>query len=67
MDNMVGLLEKYATNLEELVQQRTAELVEEKKRTDSLLYQMLPKYVCLLACVHCCVCPLVRSFVGVPL
>ena len=45
MDNMVGLLEKYATNLEELVQHRTAELVEEKKRTDSLLYQMLPKYV----------------------
>ncbi|KAI0237466.1 hypothetical protein LSAT2_012004 [Lamellibrachia satsuma] len=43
MDNMVQKLEKYATNLEELVQHRTAELVEEKKKTDSLLYRMLPR------------------------
>ena len=42
MDNMVHLLEKYATNLEDLVHQRTVELVEEKKKTDSLLGRMLP-------------------------
>ena len=42
MDNMVRLLEKYATNLEDLVQQRTVELVDEKKKTDSLLGRMLP-------------------------
>ena len=45
MDNMVSMLESYANNLEELVQQRTNELVEEKKKTDKLLYQMLPAYV----------------------
>ena len=43
MDNMVQMLEKYATNLEDLVQSRTVELVEEKKKTDSLLYRMLPR------------------------
>ena len=43
LDNMVQMLEKYATNLEDLVQSRTVELVEEKKKTDSLLYRMLPR------------------------
>ena len=42
MDNMIQKLEKYATNLEGIVQTRTAELVEEKKKTDMLLYRMLP-------------------------
>ncbi len=42
MDNMVQKLERYANNLEEIVQQRTVELVEEKKKTDLLLYRMLP-------------------------
>jgi hypothetical protein len=42
---MVGLLEKYASNLEGLVAQRTRELADEKERADRLLYQMLPKYV----------------------
>lgn len=45
MDNMVQMLEKYANNLEEIVEQRTQELVEEKKKTDKLLYMMLPEYV----------------------
>ena len=40
---MVQLLEKYASNLEDIVESRTRELVEEKKKTDSLLYQMLPE------------------------
>ena len=43
MDNMVSMLEKYAGNLEEIVADRTQQLVEEKKKTDVLLYQMLPK------------------------
>lgn len=42
MDNMLRMMEKYATNLESLVEQRTKELVEEKKKTDLLLYRMLP-------------------------
>ena len=44
MDNMLSMMEKYANNLEEIVQQRTGELVEEKKKTDMLLYSMLPRW-----------------------
>ena len=43
MDNMINKLEKYACNLEDIVSHRTSELVEEKKKTDSLLYRMLPQ------------------------
>ena len=43
VDNMVKKLEKYANNLEEIVAQRTEELMIEKKKTDQLLYRMLPK------------------------
>jgi len=39
---MIQKLEKYADNLEELVQQRTAELTSEKQKTDLLLHRMLP-------------------------
>ncbi len=43
MDNMINKLEKYANNLEEIVESRTVELMEEKKKTDMLLYRMLPE------------------------
>lgn len=42
---MVDMLEKYANNLEELVEERTQQLAAEKQKTDELLYKMLPKYV----------------------
>ena len=42
MDSMIQKLEKYADNLEDIVKQRTAELVDEKQKTDVLLYRMLP-------------------------
>ena len=45
VDHMVHMLEKYANNLEEIIETRTAALIDEKKKTDSLLYQMLPRYV----------------------
>nr|XP_006823588.1 PREDICTED: guanylate cyclase 2G-like [Saccoglossus kowalevskii] len=45
MNNMVGMLEKYAYNLEDIVAERTAQLVEEKRKTDKLLHSMLPKSV----------------------
>ena len=45
LDNMLLMLEKHADNQEEKIQQRTAELLEEKKKTDMLLYSMLPMYV----------------------
>ena len=42
MDNIIRMMEKYAYNLEEIVDERTQQLVEEKKKTDKLLYRMLP-------------------------
>jgi len=42
MDSMIQKLEKYADNLEDIVKQRTAELVDEKQKTDVLLYRLLP-------------------------
>ena len=47
MDNMVSMLEKYASNLEDIVAERTVQLSEEKKKTDTLLSQMLPASVLL--------------------
>ncbi|XP_023239847.1 receptor-type guanylate cyclase Gyc76C-like [Centruroides sculpturatus] len=45
MDNMMNMMEKYANNLEDLVEERTALLVEEKKKTVALLHRMLPTSV----------------------
>ena len=42
-DNMIAMLEKYSYNLESLVQERTIQLLEEKKKTENLLLRMLPK------------------------
>ena len=38
-------MEKYADNLEVLVQERTEQLQDEKKKTDALLERMLPRRV----------------------
>lgn len=43
MDHVFNMLEIYAGSLEEEVEERTKELVEEKKKSDILLYRMLPK------------------------
>jgi guanylate cyclase, other len=43
MDHVFNMLEQYATRLEQEVDERTRELVEEKKKSDILLYRMLPK------------------------
>lgn len=40
-------MEKYAYNLEGLVQERTNQLYEEKKKTETLLLRMLPKLGCI--------------------
>ncbi|CAH1968124.1 unnamed protein product [Acanthoscelides obtectus] len=45
LDNMMAMMEKYANNLEVLVDERTDQLQEEKKKTEALLYEMLPKPV----------------------
>ena len=44
-DNMLAMMEKYANNLEMLVDERTHLLIEEKRKTDALLHEMLPKPV----------------------
>ncbi|CAG9783659.1 unnamed protein product [Diatraea saccharalis] len=41
-DNMIAIMEKYANNLEALVDERTDQLQEEKKKTEALLEEMLP-------------------------
>ncbi|CAJ0564362.1 unnamed protein product, partial [Mesorhabditis spiculigera] len=45
MDHVFNILESYAETLEKEVQDRTGELTEEKKKSDILLYRMLPKQV----------------------
>ncbi|KAI6227487.1 Guanylate cyclase [Aphelenchoides fujianensis] len=45
MDHIFAMLENYAGNLESEIEDRTRELLEEKKKSDILLYRMLPKQV----------------------
>ena len=59
LDNLLSRMEQYATNLEALVEERTAAFLEEKKRSETLLYEVLPRYdvcMCVRACVCVCVC-----------
>ena len=45
VDTMFKMLEKYSNDLEDIVRERTMLLEEEKKKTDELLYRMLPSWV----------------------
>ncbi|KAK3705058.1 hypothetical protein QZH41_009322, partial [Actinostola sp. cb2023] len=45
MDNIMNLIDRHADNLEEIVEERTRQLFQEKKKTDRLLYKLLPVYV----------------------
>ena len=39
------MMEKYANNLEELVEEKTQQYIVEKKKADMLLYSMMPESV----------------------
>ncbi|KAI6229289.1 Guanylate cyclase [Aphelenchoides besseyi] len=45
MDYVFSMLEQYASSLENEVEQRTRELREEQKKSDILLYRLLPQQV----------------------
>nr|KAG5692323.1 hypothetical protein BaRGS_009533 [Batillaria attramentaria] len=45
VDTMFKMLEKYSNDLEDIVAERTMQLEEEKKKTDQLLFRMLPSTV----------------------
>ncbi|CAB3233285.1 unnamed protein product [Arctia plantaginis] len=47
LDNLLSRMEQYANNLESLVSERTQDYLEEKKKCEELLYQLLPKSVTL--------------------
>uniref|UniRef100_A0A3Q2CF36 Guanylate cyclase n=1 Tax=Cyprinodon variegatus TaxID=28743 RepID=A0A3Q2CF36_CYPVA len=45
LDNLLSRMEQYANNLEELVEERTQAYIEEKRKAEALLYQILPHSV----------------------
>ncbi|XP_072050159.1 atrial natriuretic peptide receptor 1-like [Amphiura filiformis] len=45
LDNLLLRMEQYANNLESIVEDRTSAFLEEKKRSEMLLYQVLPRSV----------------------
>ncbi|XP_072020467.1 atrial natriuretic peptide receptor 1-like [Amphiura filiformis] len=45
LDNLLSRMEQYANNLETLVEEKTAAFLEEKKRAETLLYELLPRPV----------------------
>jgi Heme NO binding associated len=51
MDDLLLRMEQYANNLETLVEEKTEQLSMEKRKTEELLYQVLPRPValCLLS------------------
>lgn len=55
----MSMLEKYANNLEKIVDERTQQVIEERRRADQLLYQLLPRYVSIRAAF----CPVMFHFV----
>ncbi|XP_014665847.1 PREDICTED: atrial natriuretic peptide receptor 1-like [Priapulus caudatus] len=45
LDNLLNRMEQYANNLESLVEERTQAFLEEKRKSEELLYQVLPRSV----------------------
>lgn len=49
LDTLLRRMENYANNLEQLVEDRTNAFLEEKKKSEQLLYQVLPRCVSTVA------------------
>uniref|UniRef100_A0A915KRV3 Guanylate cyclase n=1 Tax=Romanomermis culicivorax TaxID=13658 RepID=A0A915KRV3_ROMCU len=45
IDHVLKVLEQYANNLEKIIEERTEKMMEERRRADNLLYQILPRMV----------------------
>ena len=43
LDNLLSRMERYANNLETLVEERTQDYLEEKRKCEELLYELLPR------------------------
>ena len=43
VESLMGRMQKYANKLEALVDERTAAFLEEKKRAENLLYEVMPR------------------------
>lgn len=42
-DNLLKRMEQYATNLEDLVEERTSKYFHEKQKAEDLLHRLLPQ------------------------
>ena len=45
LENLLSRMERYADNLEQLVEEKTQDYLEEKRRCEDLLYELLPRSV----------------------
>ncbi|CAG2105323.1 unnamed protein product, partial [Medioppia subpectinata] len=45
LDNLLKRMEQYSQNLERIVTEKTESVIEEKRKTEELLYQLLPRFV----------------------
>ena len=43
LESLLVRMEQYANNLENLIQERTKDYLIEKKKTEDLLHELLPK------------------------
>ena len=44
VDNIIRRMEQYAVNLESTINDRTKALLDEKKKVEELLHEILPRY-----------------------
>jgi len=45
IDNMLETMEKYGQKLEEMIEERTNQLRDQKAKTERLLHSLMPKHV----------------------